>query len=57
MRSVGSQHGVQYKFINKDLKGAIKLHGKPSYLTGPIKEDRFQWQLKLSGVVNLIDWL
>lgn len=27
------------------------------YLTGPVKEDRFQRQLKLSGIVNLIDWL
>lgn len=37
--SVYGKHGVQYKFIDKDLKGAIKLHGKFCYLTRPIKED------------------
>lgn len=55
MRSVGGERGVKYKFINKDLKRATKLHGKLCYLTEPIKEDYFKWLLKLSGIVNLID--
>lgn len=36
MRGVGGQHEVKYNFINKGLKGAVKLDGKLCYLTRPI---------------------
>lgn len=54
MRGMGGQHRVQYKFIDKDLKGATKLNGKLCYLTRPVQEDCFECVLKLPGRVSLL---
>ena len=52
MRGVGSEHGVQCKFINKRLKKAVKLLGKLFYLARPVKKDYLVCLLKLSVIVN-----
>lgn len=53
-RDIGGQHRVQYKFIDKGLKGATKLLGKLCYFTRPVQEDYFEYVLKLLGRVSLI---